>query len=438
METSTPPPLPVRPSRARLWPWIVGPALVVLVALAIWSLDEPPPDVSDLVFEPLQLTDEENAYVQLTQVAQLLARLTPDESLDELEDFSSGKEWDDAKVTAWLSPLDTVWPQYEAAAKISRSQGRILTSPDTLVPEIGQMMELARFSVLRARSLLKKDRPDDALRIAVTSLEAGRLLQESRSSLICYLTGVAIQTQAFILIQHAGRHPDVSTDALRESIAALERNRVGTDALGYAFRSELQFYDGAISMLAREHAGGRMALAVPGLYKPNKTRRIYAELLRESLRVIGRDIHEINQAKHNTQVLFNQLRHRSPENFVGRILLNIIVPTFSSITERHSWTATQVSMTQALLAVRIHEKEKGELPASLAELTPAILPGTPKDYYDHTDIKYSREFGFIWSVGRDNLVITSADQVIDKFGVTLRIRPKPPEPEETLDGIFDR
>jgi hypothetical protein len=424
------PPRPL-PVRTRLWPWIVGPLLLVLVAIVIWSLDEPPPDVGDLEFEPLQLPDNENAFVQLTRVAQRFANLHAGTKIDDeqLDDFIAGKAWDATKAAEWLAPLDPVWPEYEEAVKIPKSQGVIATSPDVLRPEIGQVRALSELSLLRARARLHSNDPDEALRIAFTSLQAGGLFQESRSSLLDYLVGVSLQSRALTLIQDAARHPASSITLLTAALAVLEENRVDPEALRYSLRSELYFYDGAIEMIARDQAGARMVLMVPGIYKPNKTRRIYAEILREAVHAAGSDLAGLDELKRRTEKLSKQMQTRGPENMVGRIILNIITPASGGIVESHTKQASRVSVTQALLAVRIYEKKHGGLPASLAELTPAILPAVPRDYYDNADVKYSREVGFIWSGGRNHLVITSPGQTLDHQDVALRITSEPPKPK---------
>lgn len=94
---------------------------MVFAAVVVWSLDEPPPDVSDLLYEPLQLTAEENAYVQLSRVAHHLATINAGADLDQLDEFTSGEAWDEAKISAWLAPLDPVWAEYEAAARLQYS-----------------------------------------------------------------------------------------------------------------------------------------------------------------------------------------------------------------------------------------------------------------------------------------------------------------------------
>lgn len=406
---------------------------MVLAAYAVWSLDEPPPDVSDLVYEPSQLTDDENAYVQLSRVAQHLTTLNAETDFDELDDFVAGEAWNEVKVSAWLAPLDPIWPEYEAAARLQYSQGVIPKSIDTPLPEIGQMMRLAKLSTLRARIHLRADQPDKALSVLSASLAAGRLIQESRSTLISYLTGVTVQSMTLKLIQEAARHPDVSPTALREAIATLQKNRVAADALGYAFRSELYFFESAVALAPRESRYARLMVTIPGLYKPNKTRRIYAEYLRGAVRLAGSDLAEINASKPTTDAMLAGLRRRTPENIFGRMLLQIVMPTLSKIAEKHLRHASEISITQALIAVRIHEKQQGALPASLADLTPAILPSTPKDYYDGADIKYSRDSGFIWSVGSTHLNITSADQRLEKNDVALRIASNPSAPAEAVD-----
>ena len=67
-----------------------------------------------------------------------------------------------------------------------------------------------------------------------------------------------------------------------------------------------------------------------------------------------------------------------------------------------------ISATQALIALRRYETERGTLPEKLSELVPIYLPKVPRDHYDGREIRYSREFRAIWSVGRNTLSITES------------------------------
>lgn len=423
-----PPPLPTPPEprsdtlRLR-WLWCAVPLLLVVAGLAFWSRDEPPHDVSDLVYEPLALADGDNAYVQLTQAAELARQLLPADEAALLENPDGTESWDAGTVAGVLSRLDPVWPRYERATRLEYAQGPVPDSVDALIPEVGHLMSLARCWHARALFRLESGDPDGALHLSLTLLRSGRLLQDSRSTIVTCLTGVAQQSLACEIMQKASRHPDVSPLALQTAVASLEDNRSGSGALGYAFRSELPFVRSALDVVMQENRKVRRLSLFPLLYKPNKTERLYADELRRVLGLLDADVAAVTASRQRSRAAQTEIRLYNPENIIGRILLQIITPTFESLIENRLKHQSRISATQALLAVRIHEKRHGDLPASLHTLTPGILPAVPRDYFDHGDIKYSREAGYIWAVGAGSLVITEPRQSIDEREIALRIAP---------------
>ena len=60
-------------------------------------------------------------------------------------------------------------------------------------------------------------------------------------------------------------------------------------------------------------------------------------------------------------------------------------------------------LTQAAIAIRLHEVAHGRRPASLAELSPDILPAVPLDPYDGKPLRYDAKRGILWSVGANRI-----------------------------------
>lgn len=420
-----PSPQPESPARPRIWLWIVVPLFAVITVWLVYSFDEPLPDGSDLVITPLSLPDDENAYVLLVHAAQQAAALSPNVDEYLVDEFVTGEAWDDAKVAAWLSPLESVWPSYEAAANTAQAQGPIGPSPDE---GLSKVLELGHLSALHARAMLVANRPDDALRIAITSLKAGHVLQVSNATSTQYFIGKIIQDTALKIIQESARHRDVSADQMKRTIAVLEQHRVPITALESVFRSRFNAWDEHMSHLERP-LPVRVILAVPGIYKPNKTRRTYWNHLRR-LAHLARE-NKTAQAPYEglAHELIDELQRRSLENFIGRETLRVFISHFATnFTRSYLEHACRISITQTLLGLRIYEKEHGERPVSLTALSPTILPTTPLDYFDGTAIKYSREVGFIWSAGTKGLVMISRDQKLYGNEIALRIAPEPPSP----------
>jgi len=424
-------PAPLTRPRRRRWPYVLGIVALLLGLLVIASLDEPPPDLSDLTFEPLPLAPSENAYVLLTAAAERAQQLLPltDEDRDALDSFLDGEAWNDAKISAWMTTLSPVWPEWERAAHTPLSQAPILHSPSDLIPEVGLIQNLSNLSRLRALKSLNDGRPDEAIAIALLTMEAGLRLEQSRGSLITYLSGSAIKTKACEVITKAARNPASSSLVLKETPQKIAALRSSTEALGYSFRSEIYLLNGVLRLTKekgisalpdiQEPAFMRLAAHFPLSNKPNKTRRLHAESVREALTYLNANsvkskiYGETLATRHANLFLLN------PNNFMGTIVLRIVVPAWPTIIRSYATSQSRLSATQALLAALLYQRDHGTPPASLDALVPAYLSAIPRDYATGTALRYSAELGVIWSAGENNLILTSRDQNTEPRDVIL-------------------
>ncbi len=435
-------PSPDQPSAhrsRRIWIYLLVIFTFAIGGLVAWSLDEAPPDVSDLKFEPLALADTDNAYILLARVAEQADRLltlSPDDKKI-LDTLSDGQAWNDDRVDEWLRALESVWPHYEQAARTPRSQAPIHTSPEATSPEIGHIQRLSQLSLLRARQSLRKNNPEAAIAQALISTEAGKRIAESRGSIISYLTGTAIQHFSLSIITEAARHPGCPVSVMRDTIKRLDETRTSHEALAYAFRSELYFCEGVLKIV---ESGGpdtpensylnnpllRLGPGIPLIYKGNKTRRIYADQLRDAIRHIGTDSKSLMLYREYVSAYYKR-RSYNPDNMVGRMVLNIVTPTASALIKTHHTRLSWLSAHQALIAALVYERENGKAPDTLDQLVPAYLDAVPQDYFTRAPLRYDAALGAIWSAGENNLIVTSPDRESRARDIIVWIHPRPAE-----------
>jgi hypothetical protein len=420
-----PPPLPYEHRRPRhvLWVWLAIPFVIFGFYIAICSLDEKPHNVSDLTFEPLALADTENAYEQLAfaaaQAAETLSLTEQDK--DKRDSFIAGETWDQSQVSAWLVALSSTWPRYEQAARLPQSQGPIPQSPEDVFPEIGQIQRLCQFQLLRAREALHRNDSQAALTYALTNLHAGSRIADSRSSLICYLTGIAIRTSALAVILEAARHPDCPPALIRETARQLDSLRSTVESLAYSFRGELYFANGALAIVEKNGLGSladvdssslifRLVPRIQILYKGNKTRRIYADSLREAISHINADATELILYREQINSRRKDNLSRNPDNAIGRIFLAIVTPTWPALVHSHVNDESRVSAYQALLAILAYQRDYGAPPRTLDQLVPAYLASIPQDHFTRAPIRYDPDLKVIWSAGENNLIVNTPGQ----------------------------
>jgi hypothetical protein len=425
--------------------------LLVVMCLVIWSSDEAPPDVSDLVFKPLDLPEEKNAYAVVSQVTSLPAlREWTDDEDKKLEALYANEDWDEALAQTALADLTPAWPLLEKAAALPAAQAPWLTSFDDLLPEIGPIRKRAQLLQLKALSEARAGHPDEALRTALVAVSIGRLMEESRGSLIHYLIGAMTKQTGLKTIQLIVTHYTPSPEALRRTLDAVSASRSPSEALKLSLYSELRTFD---SMLVHIRTNGLGVLSsgtpspwlkptgrIPLLLKPNRTRRIFSEYLRNSAALIDHPFDALVKNSLLRDFIPAQTRARfrySPDNYLGRMFLNIVTPTTAGILKTRLRHQSQISATEALLAAHLYKHAHGEFPATLDDLVPALLPSVPRDYADGAPIRYSRDLGVIWSAGENSLVITDPAQPLEARDTVVHLPPRQPAAKDPAPATAD-
>lgn len=88
-------------------------------------------------------------------------------------------------------------------------------------------------------------------------------------------------------------------------------------------------------------------------------------------------------------------------NLIGDILYHLLMPTYDTVLERQFQGRCWLRLGPLVMAIRLHERQHGRRPASLAELVPAILPELPRDPFTGEPFRYSSSEGTVYSVGRN-------------------------------------
>lgn len=434
---------PVVPSRWQRFSWLIASvvaAAVLVVAFLQWSRDEPAPDVADLVQRPLALADEDNAFAVLVRAAQSIDRSPWAADLDLYSDVARGKKWDAEKTTLWLNANAHIWPAMERAASLPLSQGPILKSlDDASFPALGPLRELAELAQLRARHLHRQGDRDAALAWLATCLQAGQRVSDSNSVLIVWLTGISMHGYAWQTLDALLAGDPISPATGRALIEALEATRPSAGSLAKVIGNEHVIGTLTIGLMHRERGqrsiGDKDADAMLAtsrnlslLFKPHRTERLHAEHLRKVIDLIDADWPTLRAASNAPSAdLFGAGWQRwNPDNLAGRALLGAVTPTLHGILAKRLRTQSAISALQALIAVRLCELEHGTLPEKLADLVPAYLSKVPLDYFDRAPIRYSREHRALWSVGKNNLSITTQNAAVDTSEVYLKIPPRTP------------
>lgn len=439
-----------KPSRQAWW-FIVLPLLGLLIlSFACWCFDEPPPNVSDLVFEPLNLPDERNAYAVLTKAA--LISPAPEwtsEEDEKLDAMFAGEDWDDALAHTCLANLAPAWPLLEEATRMQEGQTPWVTSYSDRLTELTPLNKKLGFAQIKALSEARSGNPDEGLNTALVMLAVGRRLEDSRGALMHYLTGVSASTFSLRTITWIVANHPPSREMLHRALDGVSASRIDSRALTLALYTELRPFESMLTQLRQNGIGaldGRKLSPwlqpishIPIILKPNRTRRIYTDYLRRSVSLIDRPLDELKTNAFLSNFDQDHIRGRfpfSPDNILGRKFLEIVTPPTFGLLRTRLRNQSLISCTEAFLALHLYKCDHGEFPATLDTLVPAYLPAVPCDYIDGVPIRYSRELGVLWSVGDNNLNIIQPDQIIEDHETVLYLTPRPPHPKEPATGSF--
>jgi hypothetical protein len=425
--------------------WLKRLALIgatLLLAGLLWlflSPDEPPPDLSDFAYEPLMLSDDQNAYALFLRAVTLAREKLSGIDDKRLAELANGENWDSALARQWLDGTDTVWTLWEQAGRTP--QGQIPLSDE--FPS-GEMRKMAMLASIRARSLAATGKPDEAVAALLVDLALAQRIQQSRGNLFFFLNGAKIRNRASATLRDIAVEAKPSGSVLVQSIRQLEATRPNKDLFILALRLHLhsdlikylpEMLDRAKRGLSPlkdpepyftwvdpwldedtfEGKSLRFAVRFPLLFKPNQTLRIYADYARNMIAAVDREdgwripIRPDDAPTVSEVINFGWLH---PSNFLGRRILAIMIPE-DDPGELHIRPSeeSRISVTEVFLALLLYHREHGNLPSSLDALVPGYLPLVPRDYYDGQPIRYSRDLRAVWSVRENGFKPTGLDPI---------------------------
>lgn len=400
-------------ARRKVWLIVFG-TFGVLFALFSYAFiaDEEPPDLSDLRVTFTHPPEEENAYALLTK---FVATLPPDPSESTPEEIHSARifenevAWDQTVVASVLSRYspdlaDTV----RTALQAPESEAPEIKSFADLVPEVAHFRSLAKILTQQAALAWHTGDHTRAAELNLLALHLGSRISQSRGGLISVLVSAAIEGIALTAIQKHSDSPDIPPEVLRHYLAQIGRHEIRPEDYHTAYKLESVFFANIARNLGTNDFGSitgagksplHFAMALPGVWQPNRTVRWHAECMRAAIAGTKMpDYYESVPWPHRAQ------------NMAGRILLTIMVPSLSQVTTACHRIRANLRLTQIYVALRLYQLEhNGTLPADLAELVHEYLPAVPLDPFGGQPLRYNRDLTTIWSIDKDHLTITDAD-----------------------------
>jgi hypothetical protein len=453
--SSAPPAAPIcdpdvrKQKRHARW-FIAALVLVPLAALAvfIWSitLDEPPPDISDLVTPPPHYNPSathcfNNAIIAMEPLYP--RELHRKKYLNEVGEMEWGEKWHphvaDELFTA--AGKNNLWAAFDSALKAPDELNDWSGEPPK---EVLYFINLAQFIKLHAFHQSRLGDHGGAIHSAIQLIEFGNKIENNIYSFYHLFVGSGAKA--------------IGVDTLGEVLKACD-SITALDARSWCERLSRQSDSGEIiPLVKRAEVVSYMNLMSPSPYayftliaapnsrlleriyfKPNQTLRLIAENTRARMAGIGP--YFLSYKELTTRLapeLERQCRQHSPFDIVnkdGRAAVQMVFESDLSMARRHYITKSIVSAAQAALAARAYEHDHGKLPDTLDVLVPRYLSTVPIDYMDGRPIRYSKAERAVWTIGPNNLAeplppapATRNDHTDDEEHIfRLDHRPRPPD-----------
>jgi len=362
-----------------------------MVTLVILSMDEPPPDDSDLQVHRLDVAEDENGYTYLREAGKVLWWPGYDsgaayadagfpeeperqkdpvemEKAERLEKIAAGKDWDDVLVDEVLAHNAETFALIEKALACPHFQVPPVLSIFTRVPEIFDWLSLMNLQAVRARAFFKRGREKQAFDEALKIVRTGHTIQGAKGCLIHYSVGQTVKLRGLEVMRQMLPATVLDAKQLKACAKSLVSHDANEDGLTDAFRVEYQIAKQAIDDVAT----GKQSLALRGLpglfetpnrlvFQPNRTKRLLAEDHRATIESLGSPY---------AAMAFPEMpepqtwRLWLPGNSVGEYLRVLSASPMMAYTilVLKCQENVEVAATRVLLAMKAFKGEKGRLP----------------------------------------------------------------------------
>lgn len=322
-----------------------------------------------------------------------------------------GEAWDAVAADHLIARNKTTLMHLERALA-ARGLELPTESSEAEDPPIGPRWRgLAELLRLHAYWKLARGHETGALEDALKIVRLGHHIENAKgTTLVPMMIAVAIKSIGLESVRAITSQVELPASRARPSIQALEKLRPNPEAWtrmwGGEYRSMRDLLDSELASAQAVSTQTPVWLRplVPDayLYQRKRTMGEFAELYRRLQHESTQVCADLGPATEGTPTtVLQRLKLLVSPNVVGNLLFTIATPDFQRIHLRRCLLNSQISATQALLALKAYRDEYGSLPDSLAELSPTYLDGIPQDGYDGQALRYSPEQRTLYTVAKD-------------------------------------
>jgi hypothetical protein len=423
-------------------PTVIGMTVLVLT-MGFFSLgilrerDIPPINDSDLVLPKIHIPKEQNAYYEL--MTALDCKFPPKNGVNVqfwnalFDDMLAGRRLLTEEASQLMAKNKELYKHIEIAL-----QRPYLQAPDVEDPRnfttatsfsiFSRIREIARWGVVRANYLWARGNEREAMEWLLRVVKLGDMLENSPRpmGLFNYITAKAIKDMGIRPMLKLIRQSDLPPQQLVRFARELEKMERYRGSLERTLKMEYALNSNDISSIERVRLW-RSAQKEPVwismtngyfpflpffvssftrfLFKPNETRLQLAQPYRSLIGNLDKTYKEAvgdkwseKRPKEAEEIFIKSIFKDNP---LGKMMIEIPSEDFPPVFVQKCIDRFYIEGASCLFALRAYYREKGELPQSLKELVPRYLSSLPIDPFDGEPLRYSRELGIIYCVGKD-------------------------------------
>jgi len=393
---------------------VVAVPLLLLGGCVLLSIDEPPPDDSDLAVTRSVVPEEENGFRFVKDLEEPEPVVATDEdgeeeTLDPGTPFTEG--WNPKVAQEYLDKNPELLECLE----------KVLSAPRFQVPELAHIGESQEF-VFRLRDLAyavgyraglrwKAGVEEDAWRDALALVHLARRMQGGEGEVLVCLIGVSVESTGVRLLRELVLRTKSPDGEVLQLLSELGSRSIEDAGFSLAFKAGHQLL---CKMIERMHSGeefdaqwddrtmklwNRLSFTRGLALKPNKSRLLSAQYFRQlvAYRAPWKDkAQPLGPCGELPHVEFTWW---PPDNLAGKAILGVMLPTYVACLDVLGQLHAERSTPAVLFALRRYERDRGGLPEKLDDLVPKYLERVPIDPFDARPLKYSREKRVIYSIG---------------------------------------
>ena len=422
-------------------PVLLGLAIVIVSALAlvyaIGSRDALPPADGDLALERLEIPDEANAYTAFIAAAEAYAPPTP---ANLLSDYLEGRPVDTNALKAFVAVNHETYALMQPAANRAHCIFPCFQDFFAETPGFRKLRLLARLLLVKGSLALGESDYAGAKEAIAALIRFGGLVQEHPESYVQHMMGIWMLEEGLTIAMKLAQDPDAPTEALRTVAEALAQTPSITNGFIWAMKAEYRLGTLVIDAVATgtvppdlqfnpyDPFGGSEGglLRVGGsplpryLIHPNRTKRLYAEHIRDFIENAPRSYANMTLTSSPTPSRLNRVLRNVRPNNIGYLMLEFMSPCLDTYRQRLCVSRSNLAAARLVVALHLHRREHGAFPDRLDALVPDELEAVPLDPFDGRPFRYDAKRRIVYSVGKN---------LVDDGGSSLRLKGSASDPE---------